>query len=420
MNDELLSRITNYYLESRDFNGISSRQLADEFKISFSDLSEYIKQLVIDDLVELRFGDGHPNPYIKAWDEYNKEKLLSLLNAKKLKSGCIYPNKKHLENIIDKNKYSGEPFRLRLVLGENQLAFQAFDLSVLEFYRNDPRYYYHNHDIGGSIYFNGNDSTENEDSNPDDVYLQDFGFCYNEKKERAIAVFLRRLYRLSPEHQQIWNAKKLEGNYKLHPDFYRSAILGDWYEGLTIIDALLLEQENINKLCKIIGIQPLFKTTYSYENKPKEFTFLIRPTLREFNNFILLLDKMISENLNPDFFSDMNLEKEELRKDGKIMVRRKGTIELFEEWFRKHFSPRDKESFKSIIKKLRNIRRMRQEPAHALREDEFDQKYVFEQREVLINAYDAIHLIRTAFEQHPKVSSEEREKLKDDRPIWIE
>jgi len=182
----------------------------------------------------------------------------------------------------------------------------------------------------------------------------------------------------------------------------------------------LLEQENINKLCKIIGLQPLFKTTYSYENKPKEFTFLIRPTLKEYNNFILLLDKMISENINHIFFSGLNLEKEDLRKDGKIVVRRKGTIELFDEWFRKHFRPRNIDLFNETIQKLRNIRRIRQEPAHAIREDEFDQKYVYEQREVLINAYDAIHLIRTAFEQHPKVSQEERDKLKDDRPIWIE
>lgn len=420
MQNKLLSRITSYYLESRDFNGISSSQLSEEFDISFPDLTDYIKQLVSDDLVELRFGDGHPNPFIKALDEYKKEQLLTLLNADKIKSGCIYPSKKHLENIIDKNKYSGEPFTLRLALGENQLAFQAFDLSVLEFYRNDPRYYYHNHDIGGSIYFRGNAIEENEVSNPDDIYLQDFGFCYNEKKERAIAVFLSRLYGLSPEHQQIWNAKRLEGNYKLHPDFYRSAILGEWYEGLTIIDALLLEQEHINNLCKIIGLQPLFKTTYSYENKPKEFTFLIRPTLKEFNNFILILDKMISENFSTGLFDGMNLEKEELRKDGKIVVRRKGKIELFEEWFLKHFKPRNTELFDETIKKLRNIRRMRQEPAHALREDEFDQKYIFEQREVIINAYDAIHLIRTAFEQDPKVSQEEREKLKDDRPIWIE
>jgi len=41
-----------------------------------------------------------------------------------------------------------------LALGEAQLSYRSFDLSVLEFYRNDPRHRYENDDINGRIYSN--------------------------------------------------------------------------------------------------------------------------------------------------------------------------------------------------------------------------------------------------------------------------
>ena len=47
--------------------------------------------------------------------------------------------------------YEQEPFKYHLALGEPQLSYRSFDLCVLEFYRNDPRYLYRTSDICGLI-----------------------------------------------------------------------------------------------------------------------------------------------------------------------------------------------------------------------------------------------------------------------------
>ena len=41
----------------------------------------------------------------------------------------------------------------------------------------------------------------------DQVLLQTFGFAYDKDLKRAVAVFLRYLHDLSPEHQRVWAAK---------------------------------------------------------------------------------------------------------------------------------------------------------------------------------------------------------------------
>ncbi len=87
-------------------------------------------------------------------------------------------------------------------------------------------------------------------------------------------------------------------------------------------------------MAKAMGRPPLFKNDYGEygENRPKDFTFLIRPTLREFNNFVQLFDKMLSENINKDFFQDeVPYENGIPREDGKIRVQTKGTLQILDD-----------------------------------------------------------------------------------------
>ena len=82
----------------------------------------------------------------------------------------------------------------------------------------------------------------------------------------------------------------------------------------------MTEMSLLNRMAKAMARPNLFKQDFGAcgENKPPRFTFLVRPTLEEFNEFVLLLDKMLSENLNKDFFrDDVALELEEKRADGK-------------------------------------------------------------------------------------------------------
>ncbi len=54
----------------------------------------------------------------------------------------LYPTPSVLKKIVRPRSYLGRPFSLMLACGCAQLEPRFFDLSVLETYRNDPRYYY--------------------------------------------------------------------------------------------------------------------------------------------------------------------------------------------------------------------------------------------------------------------------------------
>src|SRR5262245_316634 len=137
------------------------------------------------------------------------------------------------------------------------LPYETFDLAVLEAYRNDPRFYYHTNDIGGRICISDEFFLAEDIPEAEKVLLQTFGFAYDDKFNRAVAVFLRYLNDLSPEHQRIWQAKIVKGEYFLHPDYARSSG-GDWPEKLSLFDAFLEEMRQINTMCRLIGKPPLF------------------------------------------------------------------------------------------------------------------------------------------------------------------
>ena len=361
------------------------------------------------------------NPYIKRFPDLPKEKQLELLATSDLDLdlACMYPSRSYLKRIVKPTRYKGSPFTLRLALGEPQLAFYVFDLTVLEAYRNDPRYYYRADDISGHISIHSEHSKALQKS--DQVLLQSFGFAYSEKLDRAVAVFLCYLSGFSPEHQRIWQAKALPRHrYKLHPDYYRSSILGRWHEGISVFDAVLQEIHCINEMCKAIGWKALFREEFQ-EKKPAQFGFLLRPTLTEFNVFIHVLDKMLSDNIDKDFFrGELPLEVEQARKDGKVEVLRKGTIQLLAEWLTKRFHTPDRTPIDDAIAAFKRVRQLRQRPAHALDENVFDQKYYQEQRQLMKQVYEAVQTLRLALANHPRVGTVQLPWLLTRPTIWLQ
>jgi hypothetical protein len=240
----------------------------------------------------------------------------------------------------------------------------------------------------------------------DKALLQTFGFSYSDQFDRSVAVFLRYLHDLTPEHQQIWKSKELEGQYRLHPDYYRSSILGEWGTRHSIFDAFTLELEIINNMSEKMGKPHLFRHTYR-DSRPREFGFLLRPTLHEFNSFALLLDKFMSDNINKEFFKgDIELENETERDDGKIIVSQKGTIQLLEQWVEKYFKPADPQPILEMISSFKKVRKLRQKPAHSVKENEFDQKYFKDQRRLVIEAYDSVRTLRLILANHPEVKAD--------------
>lgn len=299
-----------------------------------------------------------------------------------------------------------------LARGEPQLSYKVFDISVLEPYRNDPRYYFDTDEIHGSISIRSDYYKNGKMRQRDEAFIQTFGFAYNKTFNRAVAVYTRYLSDLTPEHQQQWFNKMLRGKYLLHPDYF-DATMGKFPEKVSIFTALTEELYQINKMCNLMGKPQLFREEFKDTCKPRNFGFLIRPTLKEYESFVLTLDKMLSDNINKEFFKgDIPLQEHKVKKDGSVEIIQKATITLLEEWLKRIRFP-DPKPKDEMIKMFREVRKQRQPVAHTINEDMFDQKYFKKQRDLMIETYGAIRTLRLIFANHPNV------KGYKDIPEWL-
>lgn len=401
----LLTRITQHYLDGRDFNGYPLRNV----NLKRRPLDALLTPLVREGLISLNFATYHPNPYIKAFDAEDAGTQLERLGElDDITHLTAYPERPHLETVVDLREYEGRPFSQRLALGAAELHPVYFGLEILEVYRNDPRYYYTTDDISGTI------SATDELDPSDQVLVQGFGYGHNEKQERAVCAFLVDLHKLSPEHQQIWAARELAEGYKMHPAFYQRSIMGEFSESESMFTAFTAELAQLQEMCAAAGLPPIVRESYDEGRKPAHFTFLIRPTLKELQDFHATLDKLMSENLNKAFFEQAGVvaETETVRKDGKVVVTQKGTVTLLEEWLQRiRFD--DPEPAHNMVDVFREVRRLRQRPAHAADDNRFDLAYYNEQRELMVRAYSAIRTLRLILANHPDV------KDYDGVPDWL-
>ena len=403
--NKILQEITRFYLESSDFNGIPFNELVRRLGIKSNELSDFLStliELISAKKVGLLYTPTFINPHIIRMGFEVESKQIARLANPETQAICLYPLPAHLEEVVNCSKYRDEPYKLALALGSPQISPRSFDLSVLEYYRNDPRYLYRTNDFMGYICYD----SDYQMAEGDQTMLERFGFSYDSELNRAVAALVRDLARLTPEHQQIWKAKELRRDDYLHP-CYRDAILGEFNKCRSIFTAFVDELHLICQMTQGMNRPSLFRRDYgeSGENKPRRFGFLVRPTLEEFNAFVLLLDKMISENINKKFFQkEVSYETEEERKDGKIQIRPKGTLQILDDWIRDFYSPDDWKHWDEAIQAFKEIRRKRQNPAHAIDEDVFDQKYFKEQRELMSRAYKGMKTLRMIFENYPLIS----------------
>jgi hypothetical protein len=100
--------------------------------------------------------------------------------------------------------------------------------------------------------------------------------------------------------------------------------------------------------------------------------------------------------------SFIQLELETERPDGKIVVTQKGTLALLEEWLRTEIRWDDEdEAIAIIVAPLKNIRRLRQGPAHKFETNKFSQEYDDQQHEIVRGAYVALRHLRMTLASHP-------------------
>ena len=132
-------------------------------------------------------------------------------------------------------------------------------------------------------------------------------------------------------------------------------------------------------------------------------------------DFVLKLDKMISDNLNRDFFKFFDMEMYTYKEsEGIVEKTNKGTIQLFEEWLLKNYHTEDVNGLKDIFKSFRKVRKERQVPAHKTIDNVFSKDYAKNQDTLMQEVYLAMSSLRHIFQQHPKAKDVEVPKWLDE------
>lgn len=84
----------------------------------------------------------------------------------------------------------------------------------------------------------------------------------------------------------MWASKQVSQATYLHPDYYRTSIIGAFLpERLSVYQAVLIEMKTSNEIAAAMGRRPIFKNDFM-SSRPREFGYLLRPTVKEFNDWI--------------------------------------------------------------------------------------------------------------------------------------
>lgn len=407
--------VFDFFVQSHDFNGISLRDIGEQLNIDYEVSIDLVIQLAEEKAVSIQ---SSTNPHIIGFTHYSVQDQRRILeDAKQINCThtefggftvvtentefpiCVYPAPEYLERHRDLRPFGNAVFSKRLAMGDPQLRFIFFDLDVLDRYSGDPRYVFKFDDYSGSIhckYENDQPVVREED----EIFLKSFGLGYDSSGNRLAAVTLGYLKNLSPEHQVYWMGKEFKGKAKILKEYYENIIEGNWVFTHSIFSGFIGEQNCVNELTEIIFGKRLFLKSFKTEERPREFTLFFKPTLKNYNEFIMLLDKMISDNINKDFFKG-TIELEELIPiEGNLVERRqKGTLRIFEEWLLAKYKNAD-EGIDWIFKVFKRVRKERQDPAHKISSDEYDKAYDEKQKLVMVDVYKAMLNLRYAFADH--------------------
>lgn len=417
--------VFSFFCESSDFNGIGLRSISQKLGLDYEDSINKVKELVKAGVVDIQ---SSTNPHIIGFTHYAIEPQLKILeHAKGIEVTqnvigciefisenteypiCVYPTREYLKKNRDLSEFGYAKYKAALALAEPQLSFRFFETDVLERYSSDPRFEFEFHDFSGSISCKYDESGNPILREEDQIFLKSFGLGFDSSSNRVIAVLLRDLGRLSPEHQVYWSTKELvAADCKVLDDYYDNVILGNWITVKSVFRALIDEINAIHKLTSSIFGVPLFRREFDGENRPKNFTFFFSPTTKNYFDFINLLDKYLSENINKAFFEGKLDLAEKKQIDENTFERiNKGTLRLLEEWISKVFSYADESIPQEIMKPLKMVRKERQNPAHKVIDNSYDPSLVDRQKEIMENCYLSIGSIRKNLQTHPRAKNVE-------------
>ena len=420
--------VYDFFIESNDYNGIPLRQVSTELGIEYIESIDIIKQLVNDGLVMIQ---SSTNPHIYNFEHCTEWQIEILESAKGITETiennglfeihyentqfpiCLYPTHSVLKKKRDISTMGF--YSKRLALCEPQFKVIYFDLNVLERYSNDPRYELHYNSYSGYISYEYDKDGNSEMPETNQIYLKSFGLGYDSNNNRIICVFLKDLGKLSETQQAYWYSyETVDTNCKMTEEYYANTVIGNWTNSYSIYRAFTCELNTLNELSIVVFATPLFLKTFN----EGELSFSFLPTSKNYYAFTLMLDKMISDNLNRSFFKSFTMEMYSyIKKDGFVEKINKGTIQLLEEWLKQYYQTTDTKGLDNIFKAFREVRKERQVPAHKTIGNTFSKEYAKKQDLLMREVYYAMSSLRHIFQQHPKAKGVKIPKWLDEGKI---
>jgi hypothetical protein len=358
--------------------------------------------------------------HIKRLPDIPIDRQRELLKTEDLTEFCVYPTGSEIAKNIDITQWNDRPFSRSLALAEPQLTYRAFDMGVLERYTGDPRYSVHFADYMGSMSIRDESFSNEQFPDRDKVSLQTFGLGFSGQRIPHVVVFLRYLAHLSPEHQQYWNSYLVAGDVRMCRQYYQSSILGEFWKNRSVRYAILKEMTLINAMSEAIWGGGVFRDPPTGD-VPIGLTAFLRPTADNYHRFVMALDKLLSDSIDVKFFGGkVPLEVEKIRPDGKIEVQRKGSLTLLEEWLLAEIVWQDADGFRDVvISPLREVRKLRQTPAHTFTADKFSTDYYDSRKRLLWAVFNSLSNVRATFAKHPSAGDIKVPTWLDDESIDV-
>lgn len=399
MPGDLLNAILTKYLESGDFNGLyldatDAERIADAVQLTRAGLVQVVTEA------------DFPNPHVRPWPSRRTvdDQVASLESLAQAEYGlCLYPTPLALAENPACDTSPDEPYRKAMAEGRGALELAFFRFEVLEQYRNDPRYSFRFGDFGAEAVISDDAYLDEDEPEHDKIIMRHIGFAYDlsgyDKEDpesaiiRRVCAFYSDLAKLSPTHQQRWRTYQVDdGGLTPHPAWLAPQ-MGHWPDGRGPFARLAYELETLNTLHERAFGEALFFTT----DRPETLGWILRPSQREWDDFVLTLDKLLSDNIRHDGLSAAGVPR---RNDAGEVV---GTIVRLSWWLEALGLP--EADVRAELAPMREIRSARQIPAHALRRNVTDVTLIHRQVDLMERVNMMIRGLRHFWQTHPANSA---------------
>ncbi|MFI3293818.1 MAG: hypothetical protein SNI70_09925, partial [Rikenellaceae bacterium] len=262
MKNKILNQIYDFFVNSTDYNGISSYDIYSQYE-SAEEVDNAIVELIREGLIETISTINSTNIHINMFGFKSAEKqIYDIQDESNDAAMCCYPSSKYLKEKRDATSLVMLPFDKMLALGTPQFKLQFFQWDVLDKYSEDPRFDFKFVDYEGKIY-----STD-QLSESEYIALRTFGTGRDSKDQLVVAVYTRYLQNMSALNQLHWYSKIVDNtNCNVLQAYRDNKIGGRWFFPDSVYTSILKEMDNINQVTNFIWGCDFFKKSY-LENRP--------------------------------------------------------------------------------------------------------------------------------------------------------